>query len=764
MSTYGFGELHHYPLVSIIAVNHNGEKDIYVFLESLMEQSYRNFELIIVDNDSTDQSISIAKNFKLKFKRMRILKLNQNFGFALGNNKGLEESRGELICTVNIDTRLDENWLKTLVEDISQHPNCAAVGSKTLFLQRFQDLTLSAEKDFCLSLEYLNSSLEYSKFFIITGVREEKSLFSQAGVIKLRIPIQNKPIHLKIRSEEPHGHVFSKIGKNKKVILGNLSESESFFSLPFDLESVTIASHVINNAGGFTHQDLPADRGLGEFDHAQYQTAQEVDYLCGVSMLIRRQVILNRPLFISEYFAYYEDAELSRWLRSRGHILRYVPSSVIYHRHSETLKEGSQAWHFLTTRSQCIFEFKGRPEELYYRLKHIELHYKPHISPHLFKQTRTFTKSLIRRIKNSGSAVEKVQTIGIYNRYWNTKGGGESHALSFASILQKKMDIYLISEEDFSIEELESYFSIDLSNCRKLVIPNFSSETTKSFDVFINSTFQSELISLSKKSYYIVFFPQKKIPKEVLTSYTFLYMNHYTKDWGIKYWGKDQLWHIVQPLGMLEVINRQGTLVDKQKVILSVGRFFTEAHSKRQDLIAKVFSKMINEYPNATKGWKLVLLGSLDETRPNHVQYLNEIKQSLKGINHFIETNASRLSLESWYQQSYAYLHASGLQVDHNSHPEKIEHFGITLFEAMQRGCYPAVFKAGGPYETIQDIGLGLSFETEEELSETMINIVNSYNKGFDFRSQQAQKIANLVHHYIEKNHPKQNMESLILS
>jgi glycosyltransferase involved in cell wall biosynthesis len=576
------------------------------------------------------------------------------------------------------------------------------------------------------------------------------------------MPIQNKPILIKMRSEDSHFKVFIQIGKNKRVTFANIESPESLFSIPFDLQHVTTATHVINNAGGYELNGLPQDRGLGEFDHGQYQVSEEVDFLCGVSMLVRRQAIINRPLFVSEYFAYYEDAELSRWLRGEGYTLRYVPRSMLYHRHSETLKEGSSSWFFLTTRAQCIFQYKNNLGELSEALNHIQLHYKSKLSSELAHQTLAFNKSLIHRLKNNGSIIEYISVVGIYNRYWNTKGGGESHALSFASVLQKKSQVFLVSETDFSIEELEDYFSIDLSNCRKMILTNFTSETTRRFDFFINATFQSELVSFAKKSFYIVFFPQRKIPKQVLNSYKFLYMNKYTRDWGLKYWGKHHCWDIIRPLGMLDHSLKKNSVFDKQKILLSVGRFFTGAHSKRQDLIAKAFSELSKKHPELMKHWKLVLVGSLDEENDAHVQYHKNIKITLQEFDHVIEINASRSSLRKWYDRSYGYIHASGLEVDIKAHPEKIEHFGITLFEAMSEGCNPAVFKAGGPHETLQDLGIGVSFGDENELGMSILKMVKSYEQGSDFRLKQAQQISEKTIAYIAEHHPKTTIKGFL--
>ncbi|PIZ71178.1 MAG: glycosyltransferase family 2 protein, partial [Candidatus Portnoybacteria bacterium CG_4_10_14_0_2_um_filter_44_20] len=117
------------PLVSIIIPNLNGEKFLEDCLESLREQTCRNFEIILIDNGSTDNSVSRAKKF---FPEVKIIKNQENLGFAKANNQGFEISKGEYIATLNNDTVVDRNWLKELVAVAEKDENIGMVASKIL--------------------------------------------------------------------------------------------------------------------------------------------------------------------------------------------------------------------------------------------------------------------------------------------------------------------------------------------------------------------------------------------------------------------------------------------------------------------------------------------------------------------------------------------------------------------------------------------------------------------------------------------------------
>lgn len=82
------------PLVSVIIRVFNEEKWIGKVLESLSKQSYRNFEIVIVDSESTDRTIEICKQYKCK-----IIKINKNdFNYSYASNIGAQNALGEILC------------------------------------------------------------------------------------------------------------------------------------------------------------------------------------------------------------------------------------------------------------------------------------------------------------------------------------------------------------------------------------------------------------------------------------------------------------------------------------------------------------------------------------------------------------------------------------------------------------------------------------------------------------------------------------------
>ncbi len=118
------------PLVSIIIVNWNGLKWLSDCFSSLHSQDYKNFEIVFVDNASSDGSVEWVKKHYLKTK---IIVNKENLGFADANNVGYRQAKGEYILFLNNDTRVTKTFLSELV-DVFKDPTIGGAQSKILLM------------------------------------------------------------------------------------------------------------------------------------------------------------------------------------------------------------------------------------------------------------------------------------------------------------------------------------------------------------------------------------------------------------------------------------------------------------------------------------------------------------------------------------------------------------------------------------------------------------------------------------------------------
>ncbi len=123
------------PLVSVVILNYNGIKFVERCLRSVLNTHYPNFEVIFVDNASTDGGLELAKEKFGRDSRLKFVINDRNCGFAQGNNIGFEHSRGEYIVFLNNDTEVDPEWITRLVEVMSSDPSIGAAQSKLLSMQ-----------------------------------------------------------------------------------------------------------------------------------------------------------------------------------------------------------------------------------------------------------------------------------------------------------------------------------------------------------------------------------------------------------------------------------------------------------------------------------------------------------------------------------------------------------------------------------------------------------------------------------------------------
>tara|TARA_Y100000741_G_scaffold124476_1_gene93784 strand:- start:356 stop:1393 length:1038 start_codon:yes stop_codon:yes gene_type:complete len=101
------------PLVSIIVLNYNAGKLLHNCISSIKKSNYKNFEIIVVDNISSDNSQNECKK---KFPEIKLIQNNKNFGYCEGNNIGIRNANGEFIIILNPDTIVESTWINELLE------------------------------------------------------------------------------------------------------------------------------------------------------------------------------------------------------------------------------------------------------------------------------------------------------------------------------------------------------------------------------------------------------------------------------------------------------------------------------------------------------------------------------------------------------------------------------------------------------------------------------------------------------------------------
>jgi glycosyltransferase involved in cell wall biosynthesis len=160
------------PLVTILVPAYNAEKHLREALESMLAQTYRNVEIILLDDASTDCTPEIAKEYA---GRVEYVRIPRNLGIYGGNvNVGIEQARGELIATYHADDVYEPTIVEQHVDYLTRHPEVGAVFGLDTFIdaagREYGRLTLPPEVRGERPLDYatvLNALLTYKNTFIV---------------------------------------------------------------------------------------------------------------------------------------------------------------------------------------------------------------------------------------------------------------------------------------------------------------------------------------------------------------------------------------------------------------------------------------------------------------------------------------------------------------------------------------------------------------------------------------------------------------------
>ncbi len=141
---------------SIHLVTWNGQKYIEECLNSILEQTFKDYFLLIIDNDSVDQTVSIMENQFLPVfgSKIRLIKNKENFGFARAHNQALLWSDSDYVLVLNQDVILDKDFLAQINDFFEENKNAGSVSGKILRWQfeNTEDLKKSHKSDMIDSL------------------------------------------------------------------------------------------------------------------------------------------------------------------------------------------------------------------------------------------------------------------------------------------------------------------------------------------------------------------------------------------------------------------------------------------------------------------------------------------------------------------------------------------------------------------------------------------------------------------------------------
>lgn len=298
----------------------------------------------------------------------------------------------------------------------------------------------------------------------------------------------------------------------------------------------------------------------------------------------------------------------------------------------------------------------------------------------------------------------------IYNPYLDTMGGGERYSLAVAKVLAEEGYQVDVEWRDPDIKsKLEQRFGVSLNDV------NIVSDVKKGDGYEICFWVSDGSIPLMHARRNILHF---QVPfhgvkgKSLINRMKFFRINkivcnsEFTKSIIDKEFGVNSL--VLYP----PVDTKNFKPKRKENIILYVGRFSKILQGKGQEFLITAFKKM---YDGGFKDWKLVLAGG---TEVGAGEFLYDLEGNAAGYPIEILKSPDFKTLKDLYGKAKIFWSASGFGHSQVESPEKMEHFGITVVEAMSAGVVPIVFNGGGHKEIVKDGENGFLWNDINELVE----------------------------------------------
>lgn len=234
--------------IFVVIPNFNGADRLAASINSVLNQSFTDFDLIVVDNGSLDDSRTIIESYVAKDSRVRAIFQDKNYGYTGGVNPGMElaiKERAEFVAPFNNDAIAHKDWLKHLYNHLKNHPD---VGIATCKLLHADGKTIDSTADL------------------------------------------------------------------------------------------------------YTSWGLPYPRGRDELATNAYDTDVTIFGASGGASMYRTQMLKKIGTFDQDFFAYYEDIDLSFRAQLAGWKVNFVPASIVYHEQgktSETMRSGFTTYQYM---------------------------------------------------------------------------------------------------------------------------------------------------------------------------------------------------------------------------------------------------------------------------------------------------------------------------------------------------------------------------------------------------------------------------------
>jgi len=356
--------------------------------------------------------------------------------------------------------------------------------------------------------------------------------------------------------------------------------------------------------------------------------------------------------------------------------------------------------------------------------------------------------------------------VALYNPGWHVMGGGEVYLGTIAEILCEQHQVDLIAVRPFDLQRLQERLGLRLSGVRVVEVPSAAVASPQGVREWLRNrralarTYRA--LERATRAYDVAIAVESDLPPPLAARRNVLHVQVPHRRWSAgdllralragrladvrravaraAYFPRalrrydlvlcnsrftarviEEQWRPSIPVLVVpppaELPTTPVSWSEKRNIILSVARFFRGGHEKNQGVLIEAFRMFVARHPN----WELHLVGGAEASEE---VFVIELERRARGMPVVFHVNAGREEVRRLYRLSKVFWHATGLGVDERREPERVEHFGIALVEAMGYGCIPFAIGRGGPREIIEPGVNGFFWETVPELVERTAAVI----------------------------------------
>ena len=296
----------------------------------------------------------------------------------------------------------------------------------------------------------------------------------------------------------------------------------------------------------------------------------------------------------------------------------------------------------------------------------------------------------------------------IYNPYLDSLGGGERYTIAFVDVLVKQGYVVDVEWRDMEIrEKLEKRFGKNFSKV------NFVTDIKRGdgYDLCFWVSDGSIPTLRARRNLLHFQVPFHHVGGASLINKMKLFRieriicnSNFTKNVIDREYGVEGI-VVYPPIDVVKIKPKR-----KENIILSMGRFSELKQSKHQDILVQAFKELVN---GGLSEWKLVLAGGVEV---GATELVRRLKKASDGYPIEIVESPSFDYVVDLYGKSRIFWTASGYGENEEKNPEKVEHFGMAVIEAMAGGEICLAYNAGGHKETVNNGVNGYLWEIVPEL------------------------------------------------